>query len=650
MKTRHASWAGLALVLALAMASAGPAGAVTGRPDAIWARSTNGQAITLDGNLNEPAWAVADSIIIGFRTDSGVPGSGYQFEGGRVPSDSNFAVLKFLTVGNQLYMGARVKDKSIGGGPLFNRFDGFIMDLKDHSVPTSPKPVAEYTWTWWNDQLAAPVLNQAPTFYGRWGENPHGTPRTAEDIANWDAAYVVDGTVNEDTLHNVSPQTPQNDVGYTVEMRFNLTPMGYDVTQPNGDVVEWNISIYDCDWFWPLDVNRFSSNRVWWQDPWGNVGWYGEVRINAKPSVNITSGPSPTVAPELILPNAGSLAAPVIDGNLNDPVWAKAPHFDIRYGDDALRASYGTIPADRSGQFQPTVNASQAFVSDPGDATVYYIVKGNWLYFGFDVRDQYVQYVQDPDRWDGVKVILDDHTLRNADHTLQNRSLTFQVGPGPNANPPGPLLLAQDFLPFLRDTAGGALVALQLKPGTTIDTTGTDVDQGYTAELAVDLTKLGYPNGLGDGIVHLGIDLMDGDSFTPFTDSYSTRTWYGRERDNVCCPIYAYADPTAVVAVGDPGTRAPSAYVLLGAAPNPVRNLSTVKYSLGAVSRVSMELFDPAGRSIATKDLGVRMAGENAAVVPKPPASGIVFYRLRITDPASGAERATLSGKLTFLK
>jgi len=226
MKTRHASWAGLALVLALAMASAGPAGAVTGRPDAIWARSTNGQAITLDGNLNEPAWAVADSIIIGFRTDSGVPGSGYQFEGGRVPSDSNFAVLKFLTVGNQLYMGARVKDKSIGGGPLFNRFDGFIMDLKDHSVPTSPKPVAEYTWTWWNDQLAAPVLNQAPTFYGRWGENPHGTPRTAEDIANWDAAYVVDGTVNEDTLQNVSPQTPQNDVGYTVEMRFNLTPMG----------------------------------------------------------------------------------------------------------------------------------------------------------------------------------------------------------------------------------------------------------------------------------------------------------------------------------------------------------------------------------------------------------------------------------------
>ena len=45
------------------------------------------------------------------------------------------------------------------------------------------------------------------------------------------------------------------DTGYTVEMRFDLTVMGYDVTQPGGDVVEWNISVYDTDWFWPINVN-----------------------------------------------------------------------------------------------------------------------------------------------------------------------------------------------------------------------------------------------------------------------------------------------------------------------------------------------------------------------------------------------------------
>src|SRR4029078_3758047 len=37
---------------------------------------------------------------------------------------------------------------------------------------------------------------------------------------------------------------------------------------------------------------------------------------------------------------------------------------------------------------------------------------------------------------------------------------------------------------------GGARVKLVLKPGTTIDTTGVDVDQGYTAEMVVDLTKI----------------------------------------------------------------------------------------------------------------------------------------------------------------
>ena len=87
----------------------------------------------------------------------------------------------------------------------------------------------------------------------------------------------------------------QLDEGYTVEMRFNLTPMGYNVTQPNGDVVEFNISFYDCDWFWPLAL-KFASSRAWWQIPWGNAMWYNEVRIHAKPSVTISSGPVPPSA------------------------------------------------------------------------------------------------------------------------------------------------------------------------------------------------------------------------------------------------------------------------------------------------------------------------------------------------------------------
>jgi hypothetical protein len=239
MNTRHASWPGLAIAIALTLGCALPAHAVSGRPDAIWARSTNGAPITLDGNMNEPAWAVADSVIINYGVDTGPPGSGWKPEGGHLPSDPTHAVLKFLTVGNVLYMGAKVSDKSVGGSATFNFFDGLLMDLKNHADPGSPKPVSEYFWSWWNDQLVGtPPLNQAPTFYGTYGENPHGTPRTPAQIAAWDAAYIVDGTVNEDSVHAFSPKTLQNDNGYTVEMKFDLASQGYDVTGPNGDILE----------------------------------------------------------------------------------------------------------------------------------------------------------------------------------------------------------------------------------------------------------------------------------------------------------------------------------------------------------------------------------------------------------------------------
>ena len=72
-------------------------------------------------------------------------------------------------------------------------------------------------------------------------------------------------------VHGLSNSDAVIDTGYTIEMRFDLTPMGYDITQPQGDIFEWNISIYDVDWLWPLNPFKFSSNRTWWQGPWGNA-------------------------------------------------------------------------------------------------------------------------------------------------------------------------------------------------------------------------------------------------------------------------------------------------------------------------------------------------------------------------------------------
>ena len=137
------------------LAIAGPSSAA--RTDAIWARSTNGAPITLNGQLTEPAWAQAESVVIRFGIDAGAPGSGWKFEAGRVPIDSTRATLKFLTVGNQLYLGAIMRDQSVGGSSSFNLFDGLLMDLKNHNSTGTPKPVAEYLYGWWYEgQVGTP--------------------------------------------------------------------------------------------------------------------------------------------------------------------------------------------------------------------------------------------------------------------------------------------------------------------------------------------------------------------------------------------------------------------------------------------------------------------------------------------------------------
>ncbi len=627
-----------ALLLCLALASQGPAQASPLRADVIWARSTAGQPITLDGVLDESAWAKAESVIIQYRVNTGDPGSGWKEEGGVIATDKTYATLKFLTVGNYLYMGATVKDASIGGSNLFNRFDGFLMGIKDHANASRPAPVSEYLYSWWNpdDSLGAISTSAQPTFRGRWSFN-NLTPRDSTMIANWDARIKVQGTPNSDVVP---------DTGYTVEMRFNLASEGYDVTQAAGDIVEFNISVYDCDWFWPLQIPKFSINRTWWQDPWGNTAYYSDVKMHASPSVTINSGAAPFVGPDLVIPNAASYASPVIDGRLTDAVWQAAPKLDIRYGDTALRAGYSGTGPYRSGQYQPPVNAGQASIVDPGDATVRYFFKGDSLFLGFDVRDKAVQYVAaNTDRWDGFTVTIDDRGVRNADHVLTPRQLTFQVGPTG-------LALPQDYLPYMRDTLFAAKVALQLKGGTTVDTFGVTPDSGYTAELMIDLTKLGYPHGLGDGILYFGVDLMDGDSFIPFTDSYGSRTWWFLEHGGPDGPAFAYMDPATqlATAVGD-GPTGNRRLALLGNAPNPFARSTTIRYSLPEASNVRLEVIDVDGRRVSSRALGLQQAGNQEVRFDRTRGdkNGVYFYRLMFSDPGTGASRSTLSGRMLLL-
>ncbi len=616
-----------------------PSFAQAPRQDAIWARNTNGQPITLDGVLGEPAWATAQSWTIRYGVDNGDPGSGFKEEAGKIAKDSTSATVKFLVSGDQLYLGITCRDSSVGGSVDFNRFDGILMALKDHRDPNASihGPV-EYFYSWWHPDI--PALNApgaVPSFRGYWSSNNDSTARTADEIQAWDAVTKVRGGQSNT---DASP-----DSGYTIEMRIDVGRMGYTPSAANGDIIEWNLSIYDTDWLWPLNGARFSVNRAWWQGPWGNQMNYDEVRIMARPDVNVASGAVPTIGPEVRIPNLGNYPPPVIDGFLTDAAWQTSQHFDMRYGDFDVRNTYPGVMKWRAGFYQPPVNGGLAPVVDPGDATIHWAFKADTFYIGFDVRDQVVQTHPLFDRWDGFIVTIQDTAVaRSKDRTRISRRLGFHVGPG------GSLLL-DDYLPFLRDTAHAARIALKLKPGTTVDTTGTTPDQGYTAELAINMTALGFPHGLSALPLYIGIDMLDGDSFSPITDSYGTRTWWGREYEDECCPATAYFDVNSFISgVGDPGAL-PARLALIGNYPNPFRQLTVMQYSLPRASKVRLEVFDLQGRIVTHRDFGLQLAGDRKSSFARNGlGAGIYLYRLRITDPVTGAAGGSLAGKMLVLK
>lgn len=608
------------------------------RTDAIWAR-TSTAPITVDGVLSEPAWALAESVKVFYGQSSGIPGSGWFREQGVYPSDPTNATVKFLVVGDSLYVGVIVKDKSVGGG-AFNRFDGVLSNVRRKEQTNRPVGAGEIFYAWvkegWADSLADKP-GRAPFFGGPWGSSSYvARPDSLKRI--WDAATTVQGTQNNDA---------DVDQGYTMEFKINLKERGYNVSSTAGDIVMYSLSIYDADWQWPLDSVKFSGNRVWLQCPWGNASTYNHMRVFARPNVTTSTNPLPEIAADLKIPNGLSFANPVIDGRLNDPVWQYVPSLKIKFGDASIRNSYTNTGPFRSGQFQPSVNGNTAPVLDPSVATVKYFFKGDTLYLGFDVDDQVVQYRPESDRYDGFRVTINDRSRRNStDSNLYVWNLRFFVNAGGIAG-------VDEDTPYLRDSVSAVRLALQLKGGTTVDTVGTSPDSGYTAEVAINLAKLGYPTGRGDGVVFLGITYYDGDSFTPASNSYATRSWWFRENSGGDGPAWVYLDPAYNVTtdVAERSDIVPLTFSLVGNYPNPFNPTTAIQYTVPEPGAVTLKVFDVLGRSVATIDGGFQLSGVrrldfDASAL----SSGTYFYYLEIVQANTKNVQRTLTGKMLLVK
>ncbi|QXD15145.1 T9SS type A sorting domain-containing protein [Rhodocaloribacter litoris] len=634
--------------------------------DVIWARDVAGATMTLDGQLAEPEWALAEKIELKWNNPpGGKPGSGQKIEGNpqiAEPLDGNDGTLYLLRDGNVLWMGLDVRDKSIGGGRALQAgnwfFDGFIMAMTDRSerglinyddpnnFVTNP---AEFIYGWWlpADTLEGglPVPDIGPRFFGNYGvgfNDKRDAERTPEKeaVLNW--AYSIDGVSNDDT-HG-------DDVGYVFEVTIDLGLLGYDFSRPGGDKVPFSFALQDADYNWPFDENKFWVSRVWFQNQWANNFNEGAAYILGASDVTVNSGAAPDVTePEFHIPTAGALGAPTLDGSLDEAVWQTAePIFYMQYQapPEVMDMNPGAIAPYYQMWFRPDINGdgNAALVVDPSLAQVKMFFEGNTLYIGVDVADQAVSGFSSEGGRDGIRFTMRHYAETDAEGTLTSRQIDVYIDSS------GVAQFALDALTINSENPGAIQAMAHLKGASTV-ADPTDIDEGYQLEIAIDLTAaLGYPDGLGDGRLWLSVNFFDGDFLENPADSYATRTWISGERAEGGS-IYGYLNAASAVAVEDEPAGVPERITLLGNFPNPFHATTTLRYALPRAGEVTVQVFDVLGRQVAQLKPGRQGAGTQALAFDAAGfASGIYFYRVQVAEAAGGQVLSSSTGRMVLLK
>lgn len=605
------------------------------RQDVIWARNIGTATITLDGRLDEAAWARAESLQVRFGQSAGLPTSGWRSEfQPEAYTDPTRAVVKFLAKDNFLYIAFNIPDSSIGGTADWARWDAILMNIPDKSVRTRPVAAAEFFYTYWLAGLAnpTPIVGSLPRFVGRFG-NFTDTTRTPEQRAAWDAGTRIIGRSND----------AGRDTAWVVEMQIDVSRLGYNLTRTAGDIIMANLSIWDADYLFEGVPSRISASRTHWQSPWGNANANNLGRIHVRPDITLTST-LPVVAPDVVLGNAVGLAEPVIDGQLNDFVWSRLPGFQIAWNDTILRQSYSGIGPFISGQFQPTlIPGLTPPILDPSRARIKMFFRDRFLYLSADINDQLVQGVDAFDRTDGIGFIIGHRGAFNLENTMEFRLLRVAFAGNGQARP-------FDYLPVLIDTLA-AEFRVALKGATTVNN-NADVDEGYRVEMKIDLTHLGYPANRGDGVLFMGIVLSDGDSFDDSTNNYGTRTWWFREHGGGPAAAWMMMDPNLLLSnVEEEVSILPNSLTLYGNYPNPFNPSTRIKFATPTVGDVSINVFNTIGQLVHSEKLmglnpGTNYYSFNASEF----SSGVYFYRIEFSSSAMNSNLQVRSGKMLLVK
>ncbi|MEW5798085.1 MAG: T9SS type A sorting domain-containing protein [Bacteroidota bacterium] len=636
------------IVFVLCLFTASAYGQMIKRTDAIWARKTS-NPITLDGKLDEADWAKAESVVVVYGTTPIMPGSGYSYVKGST-SDSSRVTLKYLVSGDSLYMAAIVPDSSIGGKG-WEEFDSFLMSIRKHELPDRPSPSFEYFYGWIEWDPITQGAGAPPSFFGHAGGKRTDSTGGVPNWRIWDAATFVDGTSNSDT--NASGQKVA-DKKWTTEYKFNLKQRGYNVNAANGDIVEMTISIFDADWFWAGKTEWASGAWTWFQGRWGGDPFYNVLRIHVNSSVTTNSGAAPAITQDVTIKNGSTQAKPVIDGKLDENVWKGITPLRLTFGDEVLRASYPGVGPYRSGErkFKADTVSAEPDILDPVDANVKYFFRGDTLYFGIEVMDQILTRGVHTQLKDWVRVTITKRDSTNPDHVLKAVDLDVTVvdtGAG---------YVVGGYLRNLKDSVNGAWVGVTKKGSFT---NFANADTGYTVELAIDLKKLGYPAGRGDGVVFFGVTVHDGDSLLVAQGrSYADHVWFFSEGaasneapfKNGTAPAWGYMDPNSfITGVEDNVGAVPGTFELFGNYPNPFNPATKIEFTVPTQSNVRLVVYDLLGRVVAKEVMSSVAQGRHTFTFnANRLSSGVYFYQVQLLDAATNNVRDIKSSKMLLMK
>lgn len=584
----------------------------TPRKDYAWARDVSVAAnpvITLDGKLDEAVWTKAESLQIAYGVPDGNPGSGWKImNGSGIPNDPARATLKFLSnkLTNMLYVGVVARDSSVGGAG-WEKSDGILGGIFDRKTRAgSQVTLARDIFISWAD---SPGVATLPNLKGG------NLPGAGIVVASASVQGVSNSDDNGSGLRVA-------DGGWTIEFSVSLDSLGYDANSTEIDEIQMTMCIWDADWTQQAD---FIADRAWWLNEWGNNGGLTAGRILVRTDVNLNTAVLPNYQPDWIVPNGQNYATPIVDGNLSEEVWAQVPSFDIQYGNTTLKASYPTVGPDRSGQWvttpgNPVVNA--------GLVKIQMFFQGDKLYLGARVADRSLNSFGGDELFDGVhlNITIPIDSLRDETaHILPNRRFGVAVVPS------GSQLLWDG-----TDWASAISQAITLNPGSTIDN-NSDVDAGFSVEMAVDLAKLGYPAGQQNKTVAIGVTYHDYDITPTSTNAY--RVWWFREWPGSATPAFCLLDNSAIITGIGGATDAGivTEFQLYGNFPNPFNPTTKVRFAIPEGGNTSLVVYDLLGRRVSEAlfgrlDMGVHEREFNGSSL----ASGVYYGRVQF-NPGNGS-------------